>query len=62
MSDMSVDPQQYIINNEPYYEAVGNEVEYYEAGLKWFIGFIWEKFQFVINEIQRPGPGINIIW
>ncbi len=31
MSDMSVDPQQYIINNEPYYEAVGNEVEYYEA-------------------------------
>ncbi len=31
MSDMSVDPKQYIIKDEPYYEAIGKEVEYYEA-------------------------------
>ena len=31
MSDISVDPTQYIIKDEPYYEPVGNEVEYYEA-------------------------------
>jgi len=31
MSDISVDPTQYIIKDEPYYEEVGNEVEYYEA-------------------------------
>ena len=31
MSDMSVDPEQYIIKKQPYYEAVGKEVDYYEA-------------------------------
>lgn len=27
----SVDPKQYIIKDEPYYEAVGQEIEFYEA-------------------------------
>jgi len=31
MTDLTVDPKQYIINNEPYYESVGDEVELYEA-------------------------------
>ncbi len=31
MSENTVDPQQYIIKNEPYYEPVTNEVELYEA-------------------------------
>ena len=31
MSDTSVDPKQYIIKNEPYYEPINNEVELYEA-------------------------------
>jgi nitric oxide reductase NorQ protein len=31
MSDNTVDPQQYIIKDEPYYEPVANEVELYEA-------------------------------
>jgi nitric oxide reductase NorQ protein len=31
MSDNTVDPQQYIIKVEPYYEPVANEVELYEA-------------------------------
>ena len=31
MSDNNVDSKQYIIKNEPYYEAVGNEIDYYEA-------------------------------
>ena len=28
---MSVDAQQYIVKNEPYYEPTGKEVEHYEA-------------------------------
>lgn len=31
MSNNAVDPQQYIIKNEPYYEPVGNEIALYEA-------------------------------
>ena len=31
MSETTVDPQQYIIKDEPYYESVGNEIELYEA-------------------------------
>ena len=31
MSDIAVDPQQYIINDEPYFEPVGNEIDLYEA-------------------------------
>ncbi len=31
MSDVNVDPQQYVIKNEPYYESVGDEVALYEA-------------------------------
>ncbi|VAW51511.1 Rubisco activation protein CbbQ [hydrothermal vent metagenome] len=31
MSDITVDPQQYIIKDEPYYEPVGNEIELYTA-------------------------------
>ncbi len=31
MSENTVDPQQYVIKDEPYYEPVGNEVELYEA-------------------------------
>jgi nitric oxide reductase NorQ protein len=31
MSSTTVDPNQYIIKNEPYYEAVGKEVALYEA-------------------------------
>jgi nitric oxide reductase NorQ protein len=31
MSENTVDPQQYIINDEPYYEPVSNEIELYEA-------------------------------
>ncbi|HHL18382.1 MAG TPA: CbbQ/NirQ/NorQ/GpvN family protein [Thiothrix sp.] len=31
MSDITVDPQQYIIHDEPYYEQVNREVELYEA-------------------------------
>ncbi len=31
MSDTTVDPKQYIIRDEPYYEPVGNEIELYEA-------------------------------
>ncbi|MGV6858347.1 MAG: AAA family ATPase [bacterium] len=31
MSEATVDPQQYIIKDEPYYEQVGGEVELYEA-------------------------------
>jgi len=31
MSEITVDPQQYIIKNEPYYEPVANEIELYEA-------------------------------
>jgi nitric oxide reductase NorQ protein len=31
MSDITVDPQQYIIKNEPYFEPVANEIELYEA-------------------------------
>jgi nitric oxide reductase NorQ protein len=28
---MSINLEQYLVKNEPYYEAVGNEVELYEA-------------------------------
>ena len=31
MSENTVDPQQYIIKDEPYYESVTNEIELYEA-------------------------------
>ena len=31
MSDANVDPQQYVIKQEPYYEPVADEVELYEA-------------------------------
>ena len=31
MSDLTVDPKQYIIKDEPYYEPVANEVALYEA-------------------------------
>jgi len=31
MSDITVDPKQYIIKDEPYYEAVHNEIDLYEA-------------------------------
>lgn len=31
MSDITVDPNQYIVKNEPYYEPVGDEVYLYEA-------------------------------
>ena len=31
MSDITVDPKQYIIKNEPYFEPVANEIELYEA-------------------------------
>ena len=31
MSDNTVDSKQYLIKQEPYYEAVGNEIELYEA-------------------------------
>jgi len=31
MSDLTVDPKQYIIKDEPYYEAIGNEIGLYEA-------------------------------
>jgi len=31
MSENTVDPQQYIIKDEPYYESVSNEIELYEA-------------------------------
>jgi len=31
MSELTVDPKQYIVKNEPYYEPVANEVELYEA-------------------------------
>lgn len=31
MSDTTVDPQQYIIKDEPYYEQVANEIDLYEA-------------------------------
>ncbi len=31
MSNITVDPQQYIINTEPYYEEVNQEIELYEA-------------------------------
>lgn len=31
MSDSTVDPTQYLIKKEPYYEAVGKEIEFYEA-------------------------------
>lgn len=31
MSDTTVDPKQYIIRDEPYYEPVGDEIELYEA-------------------------------
>ena len=31
MSELTVDPQQYIIKDEPYYELVADEVERYEA-------------------------------
>ncbi len=31
MSENTVDPQQYVIKDEPYYEPVSNEVELYEA-------------------------------
>ena len=31
MSDTTVDPKQYIIKDEPYYESVSNEVELYQA-------------------------------
>ena len=31
MSDIKIDPQQYVIKNEPYFEPVANEIELYEA-------------------------------
>lgn len=31
MSELTIDPQQYIIKDEPYYESVGNEIALYEA-------------------------------
>ncbi len=31
MTDITVDPKQYVIKKEPYYEAVGKEVSLYEA-------------------------------
>ncbi|MBA5248229.1 Rubisco activation protein CbbQ [hydrothermal vent metagenome] len=31
MNDVKIDPKQYEIKNEPYYEAVGNEVELYQS-------------------------------
>lgn len=31
MSDITVDPKQYIIKDEPYFEPVANEIELYEA-------------------------------
>jgi len=31
MSDNTVDPTQYLIKDEPYYEAIGREIEFYEA-------------------------------
>jgi nitric oxide reductase NorQ protein len=31
MSEITVDPQQYIIKNEPYFEPVADEIELYEA-------------------------------
>ena len=31
MAENTVDPQQYVIKDEPYYESVSNEVELYEA-------------------------------
>ena len=34
MSENTVDPKQYIVKNEPYYEAVADEVERYEAAYK----------------------------
>ena len=34
MSDSTVDATQYLIKNEPYYESVGKEIEYYEAAYK----------------------------
>jgi nitric oxide reductase NorQ protein len=31
MSDIKVDSKQYMIKDEPYYEAVNNEVELYQS-------------------------------
>ncbi|WJW75861.1 CbbQ/NirQ/NorQ/GpvN family protein [Thiohalobacter sp. IOR34] len=31
MSDTNTDPKQYIISDEPFYQPVGKEIEYYEA-------------------------------
>ncbi|MCW8826005.1 MAG: AAA family ATPase, partial [Gammaproteobacteria bacterium] len=30
-SETTVDPKEYMVKSEPYYEAVGNEIELYEA-------------------------------
>jgi nitric oxide reductase NorQ protein len=31
MSEIKIDPKQYIIKDDPYYEAVDNEVELYQS-------------------------------
>jgi nitric oxide reductase NorQ protein len=31
MSDVKIDPKQYVIKDEPYYEAVDNEIDLYQS-------------------------------
>ena len=63
MSEITVDPQQYIIKNEPYYEPVGDEVELYEAAynarmpmmLKGPTGCGKSRFvEYMAYKLQRP--------
>ena len=63
MSENTVDPQQYIIKDEPYYEPVGNEVQLYEAAynarmpmmLKGPTGCGKSRFvEYMAHKLQRP--------
>ncbi|MCU7938309.1 MAG: CbbQ/NirQ/NorQ/GpvN family protein [gamma proteobacterium symbiont of Bathyaustriella thionipta] len=63
MSENTVDPQQYIIKNEPYYEPVANEVELYEAAynarmpmmLKGPTGCGKSRFvEYIAHKLNRP--------
>ncbi|MBF0265753.1 MAG: CbbQ/NirQ/NorQ/GpvN family protein [Gammaproteobacteria bacterium] len=63
MSDNTVDPQQYTIKNEPYYEPVADEVELYEAAynarmpmmLKGPTGCGKSRFvEYMAYKLQRP--------
>ena len=63
MSDVKVDPNQYIIKNEPYYEPVGNEIDLYTAAyaarmpmmLKGPTGCGKSRFvEYMAYKLQRP--------